>query len=852
MLNCCEFFKDIGYICGDIRFDVAYAGNWPFLAVAVDNSFHIYSAEELKLTYVSAPHSDKITHIAADPGYVYTSTKSKLRVTNITTNQYHEINMNEPISNLLGLGSMIVYSHDSVFTGISTYPFRIAMDEVDDQEEYEQELFSIDCGCDITTIMHPNGYRNKFLVALSDSTFQLWNVQSKMQIYGFNGFESVIRQIIQSPSMDIFAFALLDGRVVFHNIRTDETLFEFQHPSPINDMSFRLDGPPQFAVGLENGSLIVWDLNLRQICTNIPLCHSNAITSVCFLKSLNIVITGGIDNAIRQWEFDQKSKDLVRILRSRVGHQVPPVDITFAEVNGITNVVTCSNFATIIATNPAAEMTSTILSTAPLNKRHLTQKIQSIASTDAHRFCSLASQHENGTLVFLWDIENNRFARKAMTAMPKNGPRSMESDQAIPFADFNGERKATSTCLTRCGNFGCVGTSHGTVEVFVTQSCRWKGSIEKSHESPVAFVHVDALNTIICSGGTDGSIFFHNFDDLSFMGAMDIPGPITRMKPHTNSHLLAISCSQGQKLLIIDIISRNIAREFDVPHAECFCFSHDGKFLFVSNRMGDIYLFDMITSILIEKQSNPNSRIIGIAADPRGDMIATIHENSVATRLWYFRPIKITSIQNMNSVTETEQEGLAIFSDQPQLKMRNLLNPPKDPLKFAKTKIVVPFFLQQTTTIGNAINQETEALSNLMKELHDEVAPQTEFVQLMIQESLADVPNFDRSVKNLVEMNYDKINLEISALRIDEEKGIDERLVFIQLLIYALKKRKHFDMIQAIMSSFLNEYGTKILEDNKLKQAVRELKTAQEEAVKFLDTDVSYSQYLVRLINRIQ
>ena len=568
---------------------------------------------------------------------------------------------------------------------------------MDDGEKVEppEPSFSIDCGCDITTIMHPEGYPQKFVVALTDSTFQLWNIKTQMQIYGFNGFGSIIRQIVQSPNMDVLAFALEDGRVVFHNIRTDETIFSLQHPSPINDMSFRLDGPPQFAVGLENGSLIVWDLDLVQICATIPFCHSDAITTVLFLKSLNIVITSGIDNSIRQWEFDSESKDLVRILRSRVGHQTPPVDITFTEVNGISNVVTCSNYATIISTNPAAEMTSSILSTSPLNKRHLTQKVQSISSTDAHRYCSLATQHKDGTLVFLWDVENNRFARKCMTAMPKNGPRAMESDQTIPFADFNGEIKATCTFLTRCGNFGAVGTDKGTVELFVTQSCRWKGSIEKNHDTPIVFVHVDSLNTTICSGAVDGSIFFHNFDDLSFTGAIDIPGPITKMCPHTNSHLLAISCSKGEKILVIDIISRNIAREFNVANAECFCFSHDGKFFFVSNEDGEVFLFDMITATLIEKkQFDPKNRIVGIAADPKSDLIATIHLNSVATKLWYFRPSRISSLESMKRLDEIEQEGLAVFSNQPQLKMRNLLNPPKDPLKFAKTKIVVPFFLQ--------------------------------------------------------------------------------------------------------------------------------------------------------------
>lgn len=859
MLNCCEFFKDIGYICGDIKFSLTYAGNWPFLAVAVDNCFHIYSGEELKLIYVSSTHSEKIQHIASEPSYIYTATNSTFRVTNYTKNTYKEVELNEPISSLIVVGSLIVLSVNSVFTVLSSVPFKT---DIEDQEEEEaEETFSIDCGCEITTMMHPNGYTNKFLVALSDTTFQLWNTHQKMQIYGFNGFSAIIRQIIQSPDMDVCAFALSDGRLVFHNIKTDVTLFSLQHPSPINDLSFRLDGPPQVAVGLENGSLLIWDLSLRQIITTVPLAHNAAITSVHFLKSSNIVVTGGIDNAIRQWELDQESHDLIRILRSRVGHQFPPVDITFAQVNGVTDIVTCSNYATVISTNPVSETTSSILSTSPLNERHLIHKVHSIASTDSHRFCSLATQHEDGTLVFLWDIENNRFARKAMTAMPINGPNAMMNDQNIPFAAFNGDRVATCTCLTRCGNFGCVGTSEGTVEVFVTQSCRHKGSTEHSHESPVVFVHVDSMNTQVVSGSVDGTLFFHNFDDLSFCHSMNLPAPITHMKPHLNSRLLAIACDDGNKILIIDISSHLIAREFEVPSPETFCFSHDGKFLFVVSQQGEIYLFDMITANLIEKklsfiskdsQGQSIGRIVGIAADPRGDMIATIHENSVATKLWHFRPNKIKALENMTAITESQQEGLAIFTNEPQLKIKNILNPPKDPLKFAKAKAVVPFFLQQTSAIGDVIKKENEAMEALVKQLHQDISPQTDFVKTMIIEYNEAEPLFEKSIQMLIEMDHEQIGLEISGLRVDEEKEIDERLVFLRMLITRIKTKKDFDMIQVITNVFLNEYGVKILADQAFKQSINELREAQEEAIAFLDRNLSYSQYLVRLINRIQ
>ncbi|OHT00973.1 hypothetical protein TRFO_32135 [Tritrichomonas foetus] len=824
MFNCFDFYKDIGFICGDVQFDITYAGDWPFLAVAVDNSFHIYSAEELKLTYVSEPQAEKIKHIAADPNYVCTVTNSKLRVTNQVKNEFDEIDLDEPVSNLLAVGSMVVLTQGSVFKGINPY-------------DLSDIIFETDVGCDISAILHPSGYAGKFLLALTDTTILLWNIHSDMQIYGFSGYNSIVRKIVQSTIIDIFVFVLEDGRLVFHDVKFDEFQFSLPHPSPVNDISFRTDGPGQIAVVLENGSLYVWDLKLKQIITNIPESHAAAATTVCFLKGQNKLITGGIDNAIRQWEFDPEASDVVRILRSRVGHQKPPSAIGFAEVNGINQLVTASGTSTVIASNPKSEMSSAILSIAPLNRKHMICDVKSLSTTNSQRYCSVATTHENGTLVFLWDIENQRFAKRTMTAMPKNGAR-VENDQNISFADFNGERKATCSCLTRCGNFGCVGTSAGTVEVFVTQSGRRKGSIEKAHDAPIVFVHVDSLNTQVVSGAEDGSIFFHNFTDLSFTGAVDIPAPLKGMSPHVNSQLLAIA-SNG-KIVVLDCQSHHIAREFDVD-GEHFCFSNDGKYFFVSCR-NEVYLFDMITSTLIEKVTIDRP-ITGIAADPKGDLIATLHERSVATKLWYFRPNKITTVDSASNVGDAQQEGFAIFTVQPQLKIKNILNPPKDPLKFAKNKIIIPFFLQQTSTVGSVIDEAAA-----LKELHDIVAPATEFVKLMVEES--EGGNFDQTIQTLIEMNFDQISMEISALRVDDD-GRDERLIFVQMLKYAVQRRTEFDIIQAIMSVFLNEYGVKILENPQLKSAVKELRDAQEEATNFLESDVSYSQYLVQLINRI-
>ena len=827
MFECFDFVKDIGHICSDVKFSVTFAGDWPFLAVAVGNTFHVYSAEELKLTQIGAAHKSKVTHIAASPGFVFTATESTLRSTSLVENNFEECDC-QGITALVSLDSFVVVAVGSVFKGFNAGDL--------------SPMFSFDAKKTITSIYHPLGYRNKFLVCYDDTTFDLWNINSGMVIFSFDGFGSIIRRVVQSPVQDLMAFVLCDGRIVIFDVRANEIHFEIQNSSPVSDISFRLDGPPHLIVGLDDGNLLVYNLKIRQLASMIENAHDCPVASVCCFKGTQFVITGGGDNCIRQWIFDDDTSEYLRLNRFRIGHPTPPVAVTFAEVNGVCQLVTGSGNDKIIATNPAAETTSMLLSLAPLNKRHMVNPIQSLASTNAQRYASVASQHANGTLVFLWDVENSRFARRAMTAMPKNGPR-LENDEKISFQDFYGERQATCTFLSRCGNFGFVGTNVGTVEVFVTQSGRRKGSIEKSHEAPLVFVHMDAMNATITSCSEDGVVYFHDFETLGFEEVVNIPAPVSCMAPHPNSQLLAISCND--KVIILDCQSHLIAREFNVQ-AEHMCFSHDGKYLFVASKSPFVHMFDMITANLIESVQLEKP-LTGLAAHPRGTIIATLHEGDVSTRIWNFKPEKIKSMAGASRVAAVEKEGLAVYSGEPEKKIKSIIHPPKDPLKYAKVKRSVPFFLTASTNISAlaaAAAKEEEQLAALSRD----VMPATAFVAQLIEDS--ESGDFTASIAILIGLSQQEIALEISALN-DTEKG-DERLLFLEMIGFALRKKTNFEFVQAVLTVFLSEYGSKILENRALKEKVAEIRDLQKEAIEFMEKDLAHALYLIQLINRTQ
>ena len=152
------------------------------------------------------------------------------------------------------------------------------------------------------------------------------------------------------------AIARTDGSIVIHDIRTDNVLLYLNSKaarhSIITSISFRTDGlgagddgrKPGIMATTEadNGDVTFWDLNnggrisgvLRGAHNPSPLVHGGAlgggINRVEFLPGQDIIITGGMDNALKSWIFDATIfSTLPRILHSRGGHAAPVTQLSF-------------------------------------------------------------------------------------------------------------------------------------------------------------------------------------------------------------------------------------------------------------------------------------------------------------------------------------------------------------------------------------------------------------------------------------------------------------------------------------------------------------------------------------------
>lgn len=68
---------------------------------------------------------------------------------------------------------------------------------------------------------------------------ELTRSSSQKLIHTFDGWESPVCTIVQSPAVDVVAVGLMDGRIIMHNLKLDKTLFTFRQTGMVSGISFR-------------------------------------------------------------------------------------------------------------------------------------------------------------------------------------------------------------------------------------------------------------------------------------------------------------------------------------------------------------------------------------------------------------------------------------------------------------------------------------------------------------------------------------------------------------------------------------------------------------------------------------
>lgn len=245
-------------------------------------------------------------------------------------------------SNRIEVWRSATYEHDSSITPRSA---RSANDKVL-------------CGavCSMPTFL------NKVFVGKNDGAVDIWNVSTSKLIYTIQPpsiTSGPVSTLEPSTALSVLAIAREDGSICLHDVRSDQVVLSLRSKgsaaSVISSISFRTDGLGAGDDGQEqgvmatasrnSGDITLWDLNNGGKVTGILRgAHNPAsvfesgegsgVNKVAFLPGQAVIVTSGLDNALKSWIFDANSlSPIPRILHSRCGHAASVTGLNFVPSN---------------------------------------------------------------------------------------------------------------------------------------------------------------------------------------------------------------------------------------------------------------------------------------------------------------------------------------------------------------------------------------------------------------------------------------------------------------------------------------------------------------------------------------
>ena len=162
-----------------------------------------------------------------------------------------------------------------------------------------------------------------------------------------------------APALSLLAIARSNRSIIIHDVRADKEIMvlnsKASRTASITSISFRTDelgagddgrkAGVMATAGVDDGDVTLWDLNyggrimgvLRGAHNPPSLLYgvvSGGISKVEFLSGQAVLVTSGLDNALKTWIFDETPFSPVpRILHARSGHAAQVTRLDFLPSN---------------------------------------------------------------------------------------------------------------------------------------------------------------------------------------------------------------------------------------------------------------------------------------------------------------------------------------------------------------------------------------------------------------------------------------------------------------------------------------------------------------------------------------
>lgn len=381
-------------------------------------------------------------------------------------------------------------------------------------------------------------FLNKIFVGKTDGAVDIWNVSIGKLIYTIpppSTTSGAVSALEPSPALSVLAIAREDGSISLHDVRTDQVVLSLNgkgsSSSAIDSISFRTDGLGAGEDGQEQGimatacrgnaDITFWDLNkggkvsgilrgAHNTSSTVNPREGGGVNKVAFLPGQAVMVTSGLDNALKSWIFDANSlSPIPRILHSRCGHAASVTGLSFVPSNsdgsdsGGKWLMSAGKDQSLWAWSLRKDGQSTEMSQGSVQKRakklgvlggnenvRQTTTIEDLKAPEIISIaCSLNRDGGMGGVATGSAVWTNTTSKKGPADAAESSTTGWESvvtgHRGDKFARtwFWGRKRAgrwafetgdgaevTTVAITACGTFALVGSAGGSIVMFNLQS----------------------------------------------------------------------------------------------------------------------------------------------------------------------------------------------------------------------------------------------------------------------------------------------------------------------------------------------------------------------------------------------
>ena len=547
-------------------------------------------------------------------------------------------------------------------------------------------------------------FLNKIFVGRLDGMVEVYNVSTGRLVHTIlapSSENGSVTAMQPTPALCTLAIAHADGSIQIHNVETEEAILQLRqsrNAPPITSISFRSDGlgagddgrsdGVMATASNESGDVTFWDLTkdgrvagvLRSAHETSSSSRSSGINKIEFLPSQPVIVSTGLDNALRSWVYDETPFSAIpRLLHFRSGHAAPVATLKFlpaasdgSEVAGKW-LLSAGQDRALWGFSLRKDGQSGELSQGNVKKKakkigHLEDLSTGVEDLKAPPVTAIAcSLNRDGGMGGVggpvWQNTKNVKAEEANVTGWESVVTAHEGDD-LARTWFWGKKKAgrwtfessdhtpvTSVAITACGTFALIGSLGGSIDMFNLQSGIHRqrfppkptaGQVKKlrqqqivpRHTNRITGLAVDNVNKTVISCGLDGAIIFWDFMTGKCVDTVYIDSAAaTALRYHAVSGLMSLACDD-LCIRIIDTETRRTVRELwgCVGQVYDHTFSHDGRWIVACSMDSVIRVFDLASGHLID--AFRTQTCTSLAFSSSGEFLATAHTGSIGVNIW--------------------------------------------------------------------------------------------------------------------------------------------------------------------------------------------------------------------------